>query len=184
MEQYLGKLEAGAKGAIEYLESEFTNIRTGRAHVGLVSDVLINVYGSKMPLKQVANITVSDAKSLTIQPWDKGNLQSIESALRSGDISLSIVNAGDAIHANVPDLTEERRNEYKKLAKDKTEEAKVSLRNARQDVWNETKKAKEAGEISEDEMYRRETEINKLVDEKNKEMDALLSTKEKELSEV
>lgn len=181
---YMSKLTEGAKSALEYLNSEFTNIRTGRAHVGLVSDVLIDVYGSKMPLKQVANITVSDAKSLTIQPWDKGTLMPIESALRSGDFSLSIVNTGDAIHANVPDLTEERRNEYKKLAKEKTEDAKVSLRNARRDVWDEAKRAKEAGEISEDDMYRREQEINKFIEDKNKELDALYAAKERELSEV
>lgn len=181
---YIDKLKEGAKSAIEHLEGEFTNIRTGRAHVGLVSDVLVDVYGSKTPLKQVANITVSDAKSLTIQPWDKGNLVAIESALRAGDISLSIVNAGDAIHANVPDLTEERRNEYKKLAKEKAEEAKVSLRNSRRDVWDEVKKSKEAGEISEDDMYRREQEINKFVEDKNKEIEELYSAKEKELSEV
>jgi ribosome recycling factor len=181
---YMNKLTEGAKSALEYLANEFTNIRTGRAHVALVSDVLIDVYGSKMPLKQVANITVSDAKSLTIQPWDKGTLVQIESALRSGDLSLSIVNAGDAIHANVPDLTEERRNEYKKLAREKAEEAKVSVRNARRDVWEETKKAKESGDISEDEMYRRETEINKYIEDKNKEIDALYAAKERELSEV
>jgi ribosome recycling factor len=181
---YMQKLKDGARNTIDHLTAEYTNIRTGRAHVGLVSDILVDVYGSKTPLKQVANITVSDAKSLTIQPWDKGNLVQIESALRSGDISLSIVNTGEAVHANIPDLTEERRNEYKKLAKEKAEEAKVSVRNSRRDVWEETQTAKANNEISEDDMYRREQELNKFVEEKNKEIDALLSGKEKELSEV
>lgn len=184
MSDYMSKLVQGAASTLEHLQAEFTNIRTGRAHVGLVSDILIDVYGSKTPLKQVANITVSDAKSLTIQPWDKGNLVQIESALRSGDISLSIVNTGEAIHANVPDLTEERRNEYKKLAKEKAEDAKVSIRNSRREIWEETQKAKAAGEISEDDMYRREQEINKFVEENNKEIDNLLTAKDKELSEV
>lgn len=181
---YMQKLKDGAKSATDYLMAEFTNIRTGRAHVGMVSDILVDVYGSKMPLKQVANITVSDAKSLTIQPWDKANLVQIESALRNGEVSLSIVNTGDAVHANVPDLTEDRRNEYKKLAKEKAEEAKISIRNARREIWEETQTAKTNGEISEDDMYRREQEINKYVEEKNKEIDNLLAGKEKELSEV
>lgn len=184
MNEYMKKLEQSAASTLEHLNAEFTNIRTGRAHVGLVSDILVDVYGSKMPLKQVANITVSDAKSLSIQPWDKGNLVQIESALRSGEISLSVVNSGDAIHANIPDLTEERRNEYKKLAKEKSEDAKVSIRNARRDVWEETQTAKANGEISEDEMYRREQELNKFVEQKNKEIEAILAAKEKELSEV
>lgn len=184
MNEYMKKLEQSAASTIEHLNVEFTNIRTGRAHVGLVSDVLVDVYGSKMPLKQIANITVTDAKSLSIQPWDKGNLVQIESALRSGEITLSVVNTGDAIHVNIPDLTEERRNEYKKLAREKSEEAKISIRNARREIWEETQTAKANGEISEDEMYRREQELNKFVEQKNKEIDAILAAKEKELSEV
>lgn len=181
---YLNKLKEGADRAIEHLKNEMTNIRTGRAHVGLVSDVLVDVYGAKTPLKQVANITVTDAKSIQIQPWDKGNNSQIEAALRDGSLSLSVVNAGDAIHVNIPDLTEERRNEYKKLAKEKSEETKVTVRNVRQQVWDEAKKAKADGDISEDEMYHRESEIQKVVDEKNKEIESILSAKEAELSEV
>jgi ribosome recycling factor len=94
------------------------------------------------------------------------------------------VNAGDVIHASVPDLTEERRNEYAKMAKEKAEEAKVSIRNARQQVWDETKKAKTDGGISEDEMYRREKEINQFVEDKNKEIDSIYSEKEEELKQV
>ncbi len=181
---YLEKFKEGANKSLEYLRDELANLRTGRAHTGLVDDILVDVYGSKMPLKQIANIAVTDAKSLSIQPWDKGNLSQIESTLREGELSLSVVNSGDAIHVNIPDLTEERRNEYKKLAKEKAEEAKIAIRNFRQSVWEETKKAKTDGEISEDEMYRREEEIQKEVDKFNKEIEDILSAKEKELSEV
>lgn len=184
MDDYLTNLNNGALKAIEFLKSEYANIQTGRASVGLVSDILVDVYGAKTPLKQVANITVADAKTLNIQPWDKGNLNPIESALRASDSSISVVNAGDVIHVSTPDLTEERRNEYVRMAKEKAEEAKVSVRNARQQVWDETKKAKTEGSISEDEMYRREQEINKFVDEKNKEIDSVFSEKEQELKEV
>lgn len=181
---YLNKLKEGSDRSIEHLKNEMANIRTGRAHAGLVSDVLVDVYGVKTPLKQVANITVTDPKSIQIQAWDKGNNSQIESALRDSNLSLSVVNAGDAIHVNIPDLTEERRNEYKKLAKEKSEEAKVTVRNVRQQVWDEVKKAKADSVISEDEMYHRESEIQKVVDEKNKEIESILATKETELSEV
>lgn len=184
MSEYLVNLKDGTEKAVLHLQEELTNIRTGRAHAGLVSDVLVDVYGVKTPLKQVANIMVTDAKSIQIQPWDKGNINQIESALRDGDLSLSVVNAGDAIHVSVPDLTEERRDEYKKLAKEKAEEAKVSIRNTRQQVWDETKKSQKDGDISEDEMYLRESNIQKIVDEKNKEVEEVLAAKEKELSEV
>ncbi len=181
---YLNNLRSSADKAIEYFKNELANIRTGRAHAGLVSDILVDVYGSRAPLKQVANITVTDPKSIQIQPWDKGNTNQIEVALRESNLSLSVVNAGDAIHVNIPELTEERRNEYKKLVKEKSEEAKVSIRNSRQQIWDETKKAKADGDISEDEMYHRESEIQKVVDEKNKEVDSILAAKEAELSEV
>jgi len=181
---YLRRLKESTDKAIEHFKGELANIRTGRAHVGIVADVVVDVYGNKTPLKQVANITVTDAKSIQIHPWDKGNNSQIEAALREGDLSLSVVNAGEVIHVSVPDLTEERRSEYKRLAKEKSEEAKVAVRNARQQVWDETKRAKTEGTISEDEMYHRESEIQKVVDEKNKEIEAILGAKEADLSEV
>lgn len=181
---YLSKLKEETKSSIEHLKEEMVNIRTGRAHAGLVSDIMVDVYGTKTPLKQIANITVSDAKSINVQPWDKGNNSQIEVALREGSLSLSVVNTGDSIRVNIPDLTEERRNEYKKLAKEKSEEARVSIRNYRQHSWDDAKKAKARGEISEDEMYHRESEIQKVVDERNKEIEAILSAKEAELTEV
>jgi ribosome recycling factor len=121
---------------------------------------------------------------MAVQPWDKGNLSQIESALRDSGLGFGVVNAGDMVRVNIPELTEERRNEYVKLAKEKAEEAKIAIRNARRDVAEKVKKAKTEGTISEDEMYRREEEINKLVENKNKEIDTILGEKEKELREV
>lgn len=183
-EEYLSQLNEQVRKAIEFLDGELANIHTGRATTGLVSDVLVDAYGTKTPLKQVANITVTDPRSIAVQPWDKGNLVQIESALRESNLGFGVVNSGDAVRVSVPELTEERRNEYVKLAKDKTEEAKVSVRNARRDVWEAIKKAKTDGSISEDEMYRKEEEINKAVEEAGKEIDRKLSEKEKELREV
>lgn len=184
MSDYFNQIEAGAKKAIEHYEEELLNIRTGRATTGLVSEVLVDVYGSKTPLKQVASITVTDPRSIAVQPWDKGNLVQIETALRDNDLSLGVVNAGDVIRVNVPELTEERRNQYVKLAKEKSEEAKIAIRNIRHDVIEKTKKAKNAGEISEDEMYRREDEVQKFVESQNKKIEEILAAKEKELKEV
>lgn len=182
--EYLKELETSATKTIEYYEQELTNIHTGRATTGLVSDVTVDVYGSKSPIKQIANITVTDSRSLAIQPWDKGNLIQIENALRESNLGFGVVNSGDAIRINIPELTEERRNEYVKLAKDKAEEAKISIRNSRRDVWEKTQKAKAEGSISEDEMYHREEEINKFVDSQNKKIDEIFVAKEQELREV
>ncbi len=184
MDDYMKDLKDGSEKTLEYLETELANIHTGRATTGLVSDVLVDVYGTKSPVKQVANITVTDSRSIAIQPWDKGNLVQIENALRDSNLGFGIVNSGDAIRVNIPDLTEDRRNEYVKLAKEKAEEAKVGIRNARHEVWEKTKKAKNEGAISEDDLYRREDEINKYVDLMNKKIEEIFNAKEIELREV
>jgi ribosome recycling factor len=184
MEDYKKELEAAASRAIEFYESELANIHTGRASTNLIADVMVDAYGSKTPLKQIANITVTDPRSMAVQPWDRGNMIGIESALRDSGLGFGVVNSGDAIRVNIPELTEERRNQYVKMAKEKGEETKVAIRNARRDVTDATKKAKTEGTISEDEMYRREEEINKFVEAKNKEIDEILAQKEKELREV
>jgi len=181
---YKKELEEGIKKALDFFESELSNVHTGRATTGLVSDVTIDAYGTKGPLKQIANITVTDSHSIAIQPWDKGNLVQIESALRESNLGFGVVNSGDVIRVNIPELTEERRNEYVKIAKVRAEDAKVSIRNARQKVWEAVKNAKTRSEISEDEMYRREEEINKAIDSSNKKIEEIISAKEKELREV
>lgn len=181
---YLDELKQGAERAIQHFQTELGNIHTGRVTTGIVADILVDAYGTKTPLKQVANITVSDPRTLSVQPWDKGNLVQIESALRDCEMSFGIVNTGDKIMVSVSELTEEKRQQYIKLTKEKAEEAKVSIRNSRRDVWENVKKSKAGSEISEDEMYRREEEINKLVENKNKEIDSIFIGKEKELLEV
>jgi ribosome recycling factor len=182
--KYMNELTVGAERAIEFFESEIGNIHTGRATTSLVSDVLVDAYGTKSPLKQVANITVTDPRSLAIQPWDKGNLVQIESALREANLGFGVVNSGDAIRINIPELTEERRNEFVKMVKAKAEEAKISIRNIRRDVWESVKKDKTNGDITEDDMYRNEEEINQYVEAHNKKIDDTISAKEKELREV
>jgi len=183
-EEYLKTLIDGSSKVIAYLKEELAAIHTGRASVNLISEVPVMAYGNKTPLKQIANITVTDPKSMAVQPWDKGNLVQIENALREASLGFGVVNSGDAIRVNIPELTEERRNEYVKIVKAKAEEAKVSVRNVRHDVWENIKKAKTASEISEDELYRRESEINKFVENQNKEIEEIVAAKEQELKEV
>lgn len=183
-QEFLKPLAEGSAKAIEFLKSELTGIQTGRANANLITDVMVDAYGTKQPLKQVANITVTDPRSIAVQPWDKGNVVQIESALRDSGLGFGVVNSGDVVRVTIPELTEERRNQYKKLAKEKAEEAKIAVRNSRQDLWEQTKKAKANSEISEDEMYFREGEIQKLVDATNKEIDSILVAKDAELSEV
>lgn len=183
-EEYLKELEGGAEKVLSHFQEELAQIHTGRASVNLISDVLVDAYGTKTPLKQIANITVTDPRSMAVQPWDRGNMVQIESALRESNLGFGIVNTGENIRVNIPELTEERRNQYVKMAKEKAEEAKVSIRNTRRDIWETTQKAKNIGEITEDDMYFRENEINKLVEAKNKKIEEILAAKEKELKEV
>jgi ribosome recycling factor len=152
--------------------------------VSLVEDILVDVYGTKQPLKAVANITIPEARQILIQPWDKGAVSQIESALRDSSMGFNPINTGDVVRVNLPELTEERRREFVKIAKEKTEEARVGIRTARGEVWNAIKKAKADGEISEDDMYRGEADIQKLVDTYNSKVESILMAKEKELLEV
>jgi ribosome recycling factor len=178
------ELPAKLDKSIEFLVSELSNIHTGRASVSMVDDILVNAYGSKQQLKQVANITIPEARQILIQPWDKGVVGQIESAIRDSDMGFNPVNTGDVIRINIPELTQDRRRDYVKIAKEKAEEARVGIRNTRAEAWNTVKKAKADSEISEDDMYHGEAEIQKLVDNYNSKVEEVLSHKEKELLEV
>lgn len=180
----LEQLPAKLDKSIEFLVSELSNIHTGRASVSMVDEILVTVYGSKQQLKQVANITIPEARQILIQPWDKGIVGQIESAIRDSDMGFSPVNTGDVVRVTIPDLTEERRRDYVKVAKEKAEEARVGIRSTRSEAWNSIKKSKADGEISEDDMYHGEAEIQKLVDTYNKKVEEILASKEKELLEV
>jgi ribosome recycling factor len=184
VEDYLKELTPKLDKAVEHLKNELGNIHTGRASVSLVDEILVDAYGTKQPIKAVANISIPEPRQILIQPWDKGIASQIETAIRNSDLGFSPVNAGEVIRVIIPELTEERRREFVKVAKEKTEEARVTIRNGRQEVWNDVKKDKNDGTISEDDMYRGENEIQKLVDRYNKIVEEMLETKEKELLEI
>jgi ribosome recycling factor len=184
LEPILKELTPKLEKAIEFLHDELASIHTGRASVSLVDTITVDAYGSKQLLKQVASITIPEPRQILIQPWDRSLVGQIESAIRASDLGFGPVNTGDAIRINIPELTEERRKEFVKVAKERAEEAKISVRNARSEAWNAVKKEKNDGEIGEDEMYRGEERIQTEVDKTNKKIEEILAQKEKELMEI
>lgn len=181
IQEVIKETEPKFEKTIEILQEEMATIHTGRASVSLVDSILVDVYGTKNPIKAIANISVPEARSILIQPWDKSNLSQIEAAIRESDLRLNPVNAGENIRINLPELTEERRKEFVRIAKEKAESAKIAVRNIRGEAINTIKKAKTDSKISEDEMYYGEEQLQKVVDKYNKEIEEFLAAKEKEL---
>lgn len=164
--------------AIEALDNNLGILRTGRAHPGILKKIMVEYYGSTMPLDQVSTVTTPDARTLVITPWDRGALNPIEKAIRDSDLGLNPNNKGDAIFITVPALTEERRKEMVKNAKHYAEEARVAVRNARKHALDEVKKLEGIGE---DEMKREEAEVQKITDEFTKKVEEVFGNKEKEI---
>lgn len=167
--------------SLEAFESNLSVLRTGRAHAGILKKVMVDYFGSLMPIDQVASITVPDARTLVVTPWDKGALAPIERAIRDSDLGLNPNNKGDNIFVVIPALNEERRKEMVKTAKNYAEEARVSIRNVRKQALDEIKKIKELGE---DEIKRAEAEVQKITDEHTKKVDEIFERKEAEIINV
>ncbi len=170
--------------ALEALNANFAKIRTGRANPALVEHIKIDYYGSDTPISQVAHITVLDAHTLGINPWEKGMASKIEKAIRDSDLGVNPVVTGDLLRIPLPPLTEERRKEMTKLARRETEQAKIAVRNIRRDIMADIKEQQKAKEIGEDEAKRLEDDIQKLTNEFIDKIDHLLETKEKELMSI
>ncbi|MFZ5391746.1 MAG: ribosome recycling factor [Patescibacteria group bacterium] len=164
---------------IEFFKTELASIRTGRASAGLVENIRVPYYGAHTPISQMANITIPDAQTIFIQPWDKNSLGEIERAIGNSDLNLSPSNDGERIFIKLPPLTEERRKEFVKIVKDKAEEMRISIRNLRQDLLSEWDKVEK--EISEDEFERGKKLLQVFIDEANKNIDDLADKKETEL---
>jgi ribosome recycling factor len=170
--------------SVEKLRTDFTHIRTGKASVGLVEPIRVEVYGSEMPLSQVASVSTPDAKTIVIQPWDKTALSAVEKAIMKSDLGLHPNNDGTVIRLTIPPLTEERRRDLVKMVKKYAEEAKVAVRNIRRDANEHIKKMEKSHEISEDEMNKTEKRVQDITDKHIKDMDHLFELKEKEILEV
>lgn len=170
--------------SLEALGSAFNKIRTGRAHPAILDSVMVNYYGQETPLKQVASVNVEDNRTLTVSPWEKNLIPTIEKAIMSSDLGLNPATSGDLIRVPMPMLTEETRREMVKQAKADAEHARVSIRNARRDANNDLKDLEKEKEISEDDQRRGEDEIQKLTDRFIAEVDKMLKAKEEDLMEV
>ena len=172
------------KAAIAHLDKELLHIRAGKASPAMLDGIMIEYYGSLTPLIQVANVSTPDARTVTIQPWEKGLIPTIEKAIMNANLGFNPDNNGELIRINVPVLTEERRKDLAKIAKKLAEEAKVSVRNARQDSLKDIKKAKDEKEITEDDVKSYETDLQKLVDDANKKIDEMTKKKEEDIMKV
>lgn len=170
--------------SIEALKLDLAKIRTGRAHTGLLDHVQVEYYGSMVPVNQVANITLIDARTLGVQAWEKNMLPKIEKAIRDSDLGLNPSNMGELLRVPMPPLTEERRRELTKVVKQEGEGAKVAIRNLRRDANSQLKDALKDKAISEDEERRAQEEIQKLTDRYVAEVDKLLAQKEQELMQI
>jgi ribosome recycling factor len=170
-------------GSIAHLEKELLNIRAGKASPQMLGGVFVDYYGSQTPLSQVANINATDARTLTVTPWEKPMLQPIEKAIMIANLGLNPMNNGDNIIINIPPLTEERRKDLAKQAKSEAEDAKIGVRNARKDANNDIKKEEKNG-TSEDICKSAEDEIQKLTDAYIKKIDEIFSVKEAEIMKV
>ena len=180
----LSAAERRMRGAVESVKHNFATIRTGRANPSLLDRIEVEAYGSKMPLRSVANIGVPEPRLLTITPFDPNTLKNIERALSDSDIGLNPQNDGKIIRLPIPELTEERRRELIRVARQMAEEARVSVRNVRRDEMKDVHELRKEGEISQDDEHRAEDELQKLTNDYVKRIDAILADKEAELLEV
>lgn len=180
IEFILDTAEEAMNKAIAHLEKELVSIRAGRATPAMLSTVMVEYYGSQTPLGQVANVNTPDARTLSIQPWEKSMLQEIEKAIQMANLGFNPMNNGDLIMINVPPLTEERRKNLAKQAKAEAEDAKVGVRNARKEANNDLKKV----DASEDVIKSAEDDVQKLTDKFVKIADEKLAVKEKEIMTV
>jgi ribosome recycling factor len=171
-------------GAIEALRKEFAGLRTGRASASLLDPVMVDAYGSSMPLNQCGTVSVPEPRMLMVQVWDKGLLKPVEKAIRDAGLGLNPQADGASIRVPIPDLNEERRRELVKVAAKYTEQAKVSVRNVRRDGIDALKKLEKDGEISQDEQRKIQADIQALTDDTIKKVDDAFAQKEKEISQV
>ncbi|WP_448586904.1 ribosome recycling factor [Thermaurantiacus sp.] len=177
----LADLDRRMRGAVETLRSDLQGLRTGRATVSLLDPVMVEVYGTSMPLNQLATVTAPEPRMLAVSVWDRANVQPVEKAIRAAGLGLNPVTEGQTLRLPIPDLTEERRRELAKLAAQYAEKARVAIRNVRRDGNDMLKAAEKKGQISQDELKRLEAEVQKLTDRHIADADQAAAAKEREI---
>ena len=169
---------------LEYFKEDLGKLRTGRASASLVDGISVEYYGSISPLKQIASITVPEARTIVITPWSRDSLVVIEKAIRESQLNLNPMNDGQVIRINIPALNEERRKELVKVLNSKTEEARIVVRKTREDIWEEIQKAEKRGLIGEDDKFSGKEKLQKIVDEYNGKIEEIRKKKEDEIMTV
>jgi ribosome recycling factor len=177
-------LERRMRGAIDSLKKEFSGLRTGRASVHLLDTVVVNVYGARMPINQVATVSTPDARTISVQVWDKGQVSAVEKAIREANLGLNPVTEGALIRLPIPALNAERRQELVKVAHKYAENARVAVRNVRREGMDLLKRLDKDGDMSEDDHHKSSLKVQELTDKLVKEIDQTLATKEAEIKQV
>jgi len=170
--------------SVDTLKHDLQKVRTGRAHTGLIDHLKVDYYGSDVPINQVASVSLSDSRTISIQPFEKKMIQVVEKAIRDSDLGVNPATSGDVVRVPMPALTEERRKELAKIVKHEGENAKVAVRNIRRDAMTHVKQLLKDGEVGEDEDKRAEKEIQQLTDKAVAEIDRIVAEKEKDLMAV
>jgi ribosome recycling factor len=176
--------EQKMKKSLETLKLDFSKIRTGRAHIGLLDHVLVDYYGTPTPISQVANVTLVDSRTLGVTPWDKKMAQAIEKAIRNSDLGLNPAAVGELIRVPMPALTEERRRDLIKVVHREAENARVAVRNIRRDANHHLKELLKQKKIAEDAEHRAQDDVQKLTDRYIVEVDKMLQAKEADLTAI
>lgn len=184
LDEIISSTKSDMEKVIEAMKKALASIRTGRAHVSLLDSVRVDYYGAISPLSQIANITIPDPKMLVVKPWDKSMLKAVEKAILEANLGLNASTDGDIVRVPVPALTEERRREFVKQAKQRAEDAKIAIRNARRDANEMMKDASKDGTISEDDEKQGLKHVQELTDQFIKEVDKLVEHKEAEIMTV
>ena len=180
----LAQTETKMKKSVESLHHHLASVRTGRASPALLDQVQVEYYGSNMPISQLSNVSVSEARMLTIQPWDQSAVKAIEKAIQNANLGINPTNDGRVIRLAIPPLTEQRRKDLTKQVRKEVEEAKIALRNLRRDGQNELKKLESDKQISADELKRAQEKVQELTDRYTRELDTIGAAKEAEVMEV
>jgi len=180
----LEKIKTKMDSALDHLKKELTGLRGGRASLSILDHIRVDYYGTPTPLKQVGNVTMPDGRLITIQPWDQSLIREIEKAIATSDLGITPSNDGKLIRLPIPPLSEERRKDLVKVSKKYGEETKVHIRGIRREANEELKKLQKDSTITEDELRRGETEVQKITDAEIKRVDELLKKKEEEILEI
>ncbi len=184
IDDFLADTREHMNKSVEATRGKFGSVRTGRASPALLDRIVVDYYGAMTPLKQLSTVSAPEARLLTVQPYDKNSIKGIEKAILESDIGLTPNNDGNIIRLQVPELTEERRKQLVKVVRGLAEEGKIAIRNIRRDTMHDLRELRDAGEAGSDDEHRAEEALQKLTDEKIKELDALLKSKEEEILEV